>query len=328
MLGRSASAPVKRLLRAAALSAAAAVVPRNADIRPVPEDSVIRSPGNYRLDRDIQATGPAGIKIDANAVSLDLANHRITAAPATPGRQTFAIAGRRIGKLSIRNGTLAGGWCGLHLAGLRTVDIADIVFEDNDQIGLVSLECRNLRVTGCRFNMTIKPLVRPKGERYTVGMNVSGNDIVLARNNVNITYDSVEQDDPPLETIGILIGANSRNVRITGNHVSTKSALPASYGIWAGSGCLLEAVSGNVIENVDYGLAIADSSVAQVVDNSFTCAPDLSRTGNQRVCTAALFARAADLHESANRIDGYASSITRYDPVASGHQSKGPVSAP
>lgn len=287
---------------------------------PVPLDGIIRRPGRYRLDRDIQAARQQpGIDIRAGKVLLDLGGHRVTAAAGSFVNPTYAIRAADISDVTICNGTLSGGWCGVHLLRTQACAMTGILVEDSDHIGIVSIAGRDLRIAGCHLKVVVKQLPLPAGERYTIGMNLKGDAIVVCDTVVEVACADPEEDERPIETIAILIGADSRDVRVTGNRIVASRPLPASYGVWSGTRSVIE-VSGNRIENVDYGVAVADEAVASVSDNAFSCTPDPTRVGGSRICSAAMFARAADLRENGNRIDGYTAEVTRYDPVAAGHQ--------
>lgn len=308
---------VRRLAR----TTRAALLPRASGVMAVPRHGAIKRPGRYRLDRDLVATGRAAIEVAADGVVLDLNGHSVKAAPGSLDSPTCAIRARKVADLTVRNGTVQGGWTGMELIGIRDGTVEGVTIEGFHHIGLLADATRGLRVAGCRIRVRVADIPRREGERYALGLNLLGERLVVEDNEISIDYPHAAVDAAPVEAIGILIGALGR-ATVDGNRIATARPLRASYGIWGGEGSTL-VVTGNRLVNLDYGVTVADAATARVEGNRFVCEGAPAANGDLP-CTAAIFARSADLRESRNRIAGYSAMVTRYRPDAEPEPKKEP----
>lgn len=308
---------VRRLAR----SARAALLPSETAPMAIPSEGAIRRPGAYRLEQDLIGAGPASIEVAADDVVIDLNGHVVTAAPGSSDAQTYAIRAHNVANLTVRGGTVRGGWSGFQLFHLHGGMVHGVTIEGFDHIGLAASEAQGLRVADCRIRVRVKDIERREGERYAVGLNYAGTGLAVEACAIEIDYPHVAADAAPVETIGILVAA-SGEAAICRNRIVTARPLRGSYGIWGGEGSSLD-VTGNRLVNLDYGVTVADAANARVDDNHFICDGPPAANGDPP-CTAAVFARSADLREAGNRIAGYAAMVTRYRPDAVPEPTKEP----
>lgn len=279
-----------------ALSAAGASEPRTS-LETVAGDGtyhhVITQPGSYYLNGNLEVEKTSGIKIDADAVSLDLNGFRIVRASGAGGAGIDILPGSK--GIAVQNGSISGFSYGIFCQSTPYVEgclFRNLSISDCSLAGLHA--GRLSRIAGCRFQNNSRDGVFVSSDSLIDGCVVSGNggNGIFAISGAIIKNCTVEDNEGTGSTsAGILsFGSLILDCTVRGNsHTNLAGTSAMGMGINAGSGSIVRGC--NVSNNEGDGIRMESGSLAE----GNTCARNGYNVGD-----------GAGIHATGdgNRIDG------------------------
>jgi hypothetical protein len=242
------------------------------ECRAMPESGVIDEPGRYCLTEDFVSDSVPAIEIRADNVEIDLGGHEVRPRSEPPAQDGIGISADEQANIRIHNGSLAGWWFALSLAGIDGLTVENLEISRIYNIGLNATDSRNVLVRGNRLHdFLYGPSQAPI--QYAVGVNLGAQNCAIIGNHIVTVPPEGNPSAIDFETVHILLPAeSSSNCLIRENVLRATRPTPRAYGIWIGLQNQAVA-SHNRIENQQYGITIDREAKAILSQNVLRMAP-------------------------------------------------------
>lgn len=197
----------------------------------VSDPCTIRTPGNYRLVKDLHYEGLSGsaVIIKADNVIIDFAGHKLWS-DAKPITKSVGVAATGQSCILIRNGTVAGFQFGIQLSGTaqQSNQIQCMLCAGNTYIGLwaegkgtVVINNRIVDTGGCNL----------KGFTIPIGIHVAGSNSRIVNNSIR----GMSWCPGVTREIVALALDDVANTRVANNELVQPKRSENSWGIWVNS---------------------------------------------------------------------------------------------
>lgn len=198
----------------------------------VPSSGVIDRAGYYGLEADRTVSGQIGIDVVAPNVTINLRQHRLKLKTSRHGGQGITIGIRVMeSDVVVVNGAVEGFTIGLKQGASEGLTVDSMTFANSGAVGI--------EATG--DNTTIRRTVidgvggQPLDVRnaYAIGANLRGRFLVFENNVVRKVERQALPETVAGESVGILLGEESDNVRIAQNRIEKGPVGGRSIGLWS-----------------------------------------------------------------------------------------------
>src|SRR3954470_14474312 len=147
------------------------------EISGIPDDGIIKTPGEYVLKSDIHVTRAIGIRIDCNDVCLDLDGYSVLN-NSPDGNNCFGIYAMGSKNIVIKNGAIGLSDFGVHAPYSHSIQIENIDFKGCTYIG-ANIGGSDCHVKYCLF----KNITGARKQAYAIGINIAdGMNTIIAHN--------------------------------------------------------------------------------------------------------------------------------------------------
>jgi hypothetical protein len=257
------------------LALAAAPLGRSSSQRPHLIDeapTVIREPGRYLLEADLDFGGANGaaIRVEADDVTLDLDGHRLRCTIDDPARTCCGIHVSARNRVQIRNGAVEGFATGVLVTegrgADRRVSTGGHVLEN---LHVIRSSFCGIRLRGYQSRIARCAVATTGGSKAAAaprifGIESTGSQNAILSNNVLDTFAGAGA-----EAVAIAVADDGFTVTVEGNSIANRDRCDGlTIGVWAGGHTSVLCRS-NFIDSLAWGVAASSSATISVVRNTF-----------------------------------------------------------